>query len=302
MICQANMNNSSILLFLPTSFMSRWQTKTDCSTMLFIYFLRRFFPLITVTISALMLTATAGVADADDALRTELSAQQGALISMAIAKDSTAHLDDAPLAISENGYIAFGFHRDDKAPQTLIITAADGTQKTMTLTPQERRYKTQSITGLAGKYVTPPEETLNRIAQDDFIRNGFLWPTKGIITGIYGSQRILNGQPRAPHYGIDIAAPTGTKVRAPADGIITLARDLYYTGGTLIIDHGLLISSTFLHLDSIDVSVGDVVTRGMTVGSVGSSGRSTGPHLDWRLNWGQKRLDPQLAAPPFQNN
>ena len=96
--------------------------------------------------------------------------------------------------------------------------------------------------------------------------------------------------------GADIAAPEGAPVTAPADGIITMAHDLYYTGGTIIIDHGLMVSSTLLHLETMAVKEGDKVTRGMVIGTVGSTGRSTGPHLDWRINWGTKRLDPQLAV------
>lgn len=236
---------------------------------------------------------------------------QGGMISVKLPNQATASLDETPLPVSENGYIAFGFHRDDSASQRLVITYEDGSRYVTEITPLQRSYKTQSITGLAGKYVSPPQETLARIASDRrnvaearavlsggdaFITQGLDWPLQGTITGIYGSQRILNGQPRAPHYGIDIAAPTGTPVRAPADGIITLADDLYYTGGTLIIDHGLHISSTLLHLETMNVGVGDKVTAGMVIGTVGSTGRSTGPHLDWRINWNEKRLDPQLAV------
>ena len=236
---------------------------------------------------------------------------QGGLIMAQLPKGAYASLDGTPLVQSEKHYIAFGIHRDDTAMLELVITHADGTRYITALRPKKRRYKTQSISGLAGKYVSPPQETLARIKrdakdvsearditsqQDDFIINGFDWPLKGTITGVYGSQRILNGKPRAPHYGIDIAAPKGTPVIAPADGIITLAHDLYYTGGTVIIDHGLGISSTMLHLEKVDVARGQHIRRGAIIGLVGSTGRSTGPHLDWRINWKQKRLDPQLAA------
>ena len=237
---------------------------------------------------------------------------QGGLITAQLPDGATATLDNKSLVISANNHIAFGFHRDDSAPQMLQIILADGRVMLTRLTPQKRSYKTQSITGLAGKYVSPPQKVLDRIAtdranvatardalsrQDDFAKNGFDWPLRGTITGVYGSQRILNGKPRAPHYGIDIAAPKGAPVTAPADGIVTLADDLYYTGGTLIIDHGLMVSSTLLHLETLNVTLGDKVTRGMVIGTVGSTGRSTGPHLDWRINWHQKRLDPELAAP-----
>ena len=237
--------------------------------------------------------------------------EQGGLIIAQLPKGSQAQLDDIKLPQSADGYIAFGFHRDDIDAQILKITDKDNHLHLTELTPKIRNYKTQSITGLAGKYVSPPQKVLDRIArdreevtlarsltstQDDFAKTGFNWPLKGTVTGIYGSQRILNGQPRAPHYGIDIAAPTGTAISAPAAGIITLVEDLYYTGWTIIIDHGLGISSTYLHLSSVDVITGEAVQMGDIIGKVGSTGRSTGSHLDWRINWYQKRLDPQLAT------
>ena len=120
------------------------------------------------------------------------------------------------------------------------------------------------------------------------------------ISGVYGSQRILNGKPRQPHYGIDIAAPKGTPVVAPADAVVRLAEsDLYYTGGTLILDHGHGLSSAFLHLATVDVRVGESVRRGQKIGTVGSTGRSTGPHLDWRINWFDRRIDPAPLVPPM---
>ena len=120
-------------------------------------------------------------------------------------------------------------------------------------------------------------------------------PVSGTVTGVYGSQRILNGEPRQPHYGIDIAAPAGTPVLAPAGGRVTLVRDLYFSGWTLLITHGLGLNSAFLHLQSVDVTVGDEVPRGAVIGYVGSTGRSTGPHLDWRLDWQGRRLDAALV-------
>ena len=162
--------------------------------------------------------------------------------------------------------------------------------------------------------VTPPESVLARIksenakiaearaqdrAEPDYL-TGFVWPTVGRISGVYGSQRILNGKPRQPHYGIDIAAPAGTPVRAPADGIVTLAEgDLYYTGGTLIIDHGHGLTSAFLHMKDVEVALGQRVRQGERIGTVGSTGRSTGPHLDWRINWFKARIDPSLLAGPM---
>jgi murein DD-endopeptidase MepM/ murein hydrolase activator NlpD len=158
--------------------------------------------------------------------------------------------------------------------------------------------------------VTPPATVLARIKSDsdavraarqrqaplgDFWR-GFDWPALGQISGIYGSQRILNGQPRQPHYGIDIAAPTGTPVYAPASGLVTLVKDLYFSGWTVVIAHGLGVNSSFLHLDQVDVKPGMMVERGGLIGTIGATGRATGPHLDWRIDWQGRRIDPGLLV------
>jgi murein DD-endopeptidase MepM/ murein hydrolase activator NlpD len=129
---------------------------------------------------------------------------------------------------------------------------------------------------------------------------GFVWPAQGPISGVYGSQRFYNGEPRNPHYGVDVAVPKGTPVHAPAAGVVTLAEpDLYFSGGTVILDHGYRLSSTFLHMSEVSVQVGDELQAGDLIGAVGSTGRATGPHLDWRMNWRQQRIDPQLLAPPM---
>ena len=166
----------------------------------------------------------------------------------------------------------------------------------------------QRIDGLEEKKVTPPEEVYERIKKEniliakareinsdlDFFKNKFILPVDdAIITGVYGSQRILNGKPRWPHYGIDFAQKLGTPIKAMADGVVTMAeQDLYFTGATLIFDHGHGISTLYMHLDKIFVELGDIVKQGEIIGTVGSSGRSTGPHLDVRLNWFGTRLDP----------
>ena len=134
---------------------------------------------------------------------------------------------------------------------------------------------------------------------DNFLES-FIWPVKGRISGVYGSQRVLNGEPRRPHFGIDIAAPTGTPIVAPAGGTVVLAeKDHFFTGGIIIIDHGYSLSSTLFHMDTVEVEVGQVVAQGDRVGTVGATGRATGPHLDWRMNWGKERLDPQLVVGPM---
>ena len=162
---------------------------------------------------------------------------------------------------------------------------------------------------LKKKMVTPPKSFWDRIKKEnkvikevrsldsdvDFIFQKFDWPTKGIISGVFGSQRILNGKPKRPHYGVDIAAPEGTDILAPTEAIVRMAeKDLYYTGGTVMLDHGHGVTSVYSHLSSINVKVGNKINKGQKIGEVGSTGRSTGSHLDWRINWFSERLDPAL--------
>lgn len=238
---------------------------------------------------------------------------QGGMIIIKTDPDATLTVDDQPLMLSAEGLAVLGFHRDDTSAIHLHATYSDGGEAYLAVTPELRQFNEQRIDGLPNNMVTPPQAVLDRIARDRIEvskarsvsseltgwQQDFIWPTYGIITGIYGSRRILNGEPRAPHYGIDIAANTGTPVKAPADGVITMVDDLYFTGMTIIMDHGHGISSTFLHLDKVNVQLGETVKQGDNIGSVGSSGRSTGAHLDWRINWFDKRLDPALLAGPM---
>ena len=176
----------------------------------------------------------------------------------------------------------------------------------------KREYAIQRLEGLPPKMVTPPPEVTARIQADQrmvaaarkrdtpitHFAETFVWPCLGRISGVFGSQRILNGQPKQPHYGVDVAVPTGTPMRAPAGGIVSLAHpDMYYTGGTLMIDHGYGLSSAFLHLSKLLVKEGQVVKQGEVVALTGATGRVTGPHLDWRMNWFDARVDAELLVP-----
>ena len=238
---------------------------------------------------------------------------QGGLVLLKAEPGASLSLDGEPLMATDDGVAVIGFHRDDTATITVTATAKDGRETTKQFTPKLREYEEQRIEGLPPKMVTPPEEVLARIKRDramvvmarsaatplEHFTGRFDWPAQGIITGIYGSRRILNGEPRAPHYGIDIAAPEGSPVTAPQGGIIRMVADLYFTGWTIILDHGHGVNSTFLHLKDAAVIPGDRVEKGQLLGHVGSTGRSTGPHLDWRVNLFGKRLDPQLLAGPM---
>ena len=260
--------------------------------------------LVAALVLLMALAAPAKALDIDGAEILSGNAVEGGLIIARTNPSNQIMLDDDAIEIAKNGVFVIGFHRDSDSPVKLRIIAPDGSVKTSLLSPRQRDYNIQRIDGLKSTMVTPPATVLARIKSDgdavrtarqrkaplgDFWR-GFDWPALGRISGIYGSQRILNGAPRAPHYGIDIAAAKGTPVLAPAGGRITLVKELYFSGWTVLITHGFGLNAAFLHMDSVSVTSGDVVRRGTQIGTVGSTGRSTGPHLDWRLDW---RIDRQ---------
>ena len=215
-------------------------------------------------------------------------------------------VDKKEVRVSQDGYFVFGIDRDRKFDVT-ITKILDGKKEKIIKKVLKRKYNIQRIDGLEESKVTPPESVYKRIKAENnrigearainselpFFKDQFIMPVKGIISGVYGSQRILNGKPKWPHYGIDIAAKQGTKIKSSGTGVVTMAEDdLYYTGGTVIMDHGHGISTIYSHLENVIVSVGDKINQGDIIGTVGSTGRSTGPHLDFRVNWFQTRLDP----------
>ncbi len=234
---------------------------------------------------------------------------QGGLMQGRTDPGTEVTFDGRPVRISKDGVFLIGFGRDAPAQAKLVVTFTDGSREWRELKVGQRKYKIQRIDGLPPRKISPSEEDLARIhresasikeartkddARTDFLK-GFIWPAKGRISGIYGSQRILNGEPRRPHYGLDIAAPVETPVVAPASGIVTLTHpDMFYSGGTLILDHGHGLSSTFIHLHRILVKEGQYVRQGDVIAEIGATGRVTGPHLDWRINLFKRRLDPQL--------
>jgi murein DD-endopeptidase MepM/ murein hydrolase activator NlpD len=216
-------------------------------------------------------------------------------------------IDKKKVKVSKDGYFAFGIKKDRKL-DIIIIEKINSKTNKIVKKILKRNYIIQRIDGLPEKKVTPPEEFYARIKRDNvligkarevdsdlpFFKDKFIMPVDdAIITGVYGSQRILNGIPKWPHYGLDFAQKKGTPVKAMNNAIVTLSEDdLYYTGGTIIFDHGHGISTLYMHMDKIFVKVGDHVKKGDIVGTVGATGRATGPHLDIRLNWFGSRLDP----------
>ena len=236
---------------------------------------------------------------------------QGGLVKGKTNKNISVKFKERLLRKTSKGFFVIGFGRDHPKVANLSIKI-NKKWISKTLYIKKRIYKTQIINGLEKKMVTPPKSFYERIIREnkaiknirnldsdiDFIFQKFNWPAKGIISGVFGSQRILNGKPKRPHYGIDIAAKKGTSVIAPIESIVRMAeKDLYYTGGTIMLDHGHGVTSVYSHLSLINVNVGDKVKKGQKIGEIGSTGRSTGPHLDWRINWFLERLDPALLVP-----
>ncbi|MDZ4734951.1 MAG: M23 family metallopeptidase [Rhodospirillaceae bacterium] len=262
---------------------------------------------------ALALLLLPGCARAD-AIRIDGNLTQGGLVIGQVAPGSSVLFEGRHVRVGAGGWFLLGFGRE-APPQALVeATLPDGTAERLALDVAQREYDIQHIDGLPDQMVTPDEALQVRIAAEretiiaawahdttatDFL-GGFVWPVIGPISGVYGSQRILNGEPRQPHFGVDMAAPEGTPVAAPAGGIVRLAEpDLYFTGGTVIIDHGHGLSSTLMHMASVAAVVGQRVEQGDIVGTVGATGRATGPHLDWRMNLYEARIDPQLLVPPM---
>ncbi len=232
---------------------------------------------------------------------------QGHFILGKTEPGSNIYIDKKKVKVSEDGFFAFGIGKDRKFDIT-ITKNINGNNEKIIKKIQKRKYNIQRIDGLPEKKVTPPEEFYARIKKDNqligkarevdsnlpFFKEKFIVPVdNAVITGVYGSQRILNGIPKWPHYGLDFAKKKGSPVKAMNNGIVTLSEsDLYYTGGTIIFDHGHGISTLYMHMDKIFVKVGDHIKKGDVVGTVGATGRATGPHLDIRLNWYGVRLDP----------
>lgn len=246
--------------------------------------------------------------------------RQGGFLVIKTQPHTALTYDGVTLQSDAMGRAFIGFHRDEPPSTTLTIQGVGD----MVLRPKKRSYLVQRLKGIPQKYVEPPKATMNRIIRERTEKANAIAPMTPVqfygkvwglplvnkktdrktgkqqdarknpipITGIYGSQRFYNGKPRNPHYGIDFAVPQGTPVVAPMDGTITLAKDLYFSGNTIYLDHGGGLFSAFLHLSKINVAVGDTITKGQKIGEVGSTGRSTGPHLDWRINWKHKRIDP----------
>jgi len=234
---------------------------------------------------------------------------QGGLVVGQLETGNILKLNGNNVKLSNDKYFVFAIGRDEIGPMNITVLENDKIISINQIKVIKRDYEIQRINGLPKKMVTPDEEVIKRIIADNkiiikakeldlnntFFKKDFLMPTDGIISGVFGSQRILNDVPKSPHKGIDIAAPEGQIILSTNDGIVTLAEDnLYYTGGTIIIDHGHGVKSIYAHMSSVDVVTQQEVSKGEMIGKVGSTGRSTGPHLHWGVMWFNQYVDPQL--------
>lgn len=259
----------------------------------------------------------AEVRDLGHGIRLEGNFTQGGMVMGQAPAGAKIQFQKRTLPVSANGVFVLGFGRDDTSPQTLQITLPGGAHQNIALAIKKREFQIQKVTGVPARTVNPDPKDMARIEKEQaavgsarevvslhtFFRDEFVWPVKGPVTGVYGSQRFYNGEPRSPHFGVDLAVPHGTTIVAPADGVVSMAYpDMFFSGDTIVLDHGMGISTSYLHMSKMLVKKGDVVKKGQPIGKVGASGRATGPHLCWRLNWFQSRLDPQLimASPKPQ--
>jgi hypothetical protein len=237
-------------------------------------------------------------------------AQGGMLVGRA-APGTRLVLDGRAVRVSPSGDFVFGFGRDHGASATLAVTPPGGRAETRSLVVRKRDWDVQHISGLPPAQVTPDEAALRRITAEreklgaaraaDTALTGFAeplaWPARGRISGIFGSQRVLNGQPRQPHYGLDVAGPVGTPISAALGGRVTLSGDFFFFGQLLVIDHGHGVNTLYAHLSERLVEEGAAVTRGQPIAKMGATGRVTGPHLHFSLSWYQTWLDPQPLLP-----
>ena len=265
--------------------------------------------LVGAAIAAMTVPSTAMAAPAGTHVPDQVS--QGALVVARTDPGNRVQVAGRDVRVADDGSFVFGVARDATGRVPVKVTRPDGSVEWDSPDVMAREWDIEIIDGVPPETVDPPKAVAERIAREaaavaaartrDDARNGFAqafgWPVRGRISGRFGSGRVYNGRPGAGHSGMDIAAAEGTPVLAPASGVVTLADDLYITGGTVLLDHGHGVSSNFLHLSRIDVAVGDTVEQGEPIGAVGATGRATGPHLHWGVNWFDVRVDPALVLP-----
>ena len=242
-----------------------------------------------------------------EVIRCSGAHRQGAALVCRTAPGSQVTLGDITVSADADGWVVVGHDRDAEPQTVLRVVGGDGAVFEQTIPVEQREYDIQRIEGTPRRFNQLSQEDLARSRREGRIKaaayqsrdaqrgfsTGFVMPLEGRITGVYGSQRYYNGDPGRPHYGIDIAAPSGTDVVSPADGVVTLANDdMFWEGGLIFIDHGQGFTSAFLHMHTVAVEVGERVSQGDVIGTVGAGGRSTGAHLDWRIKWHDRYINP----------
>ena len=247
------------------------------------------------------------------ALAIDRQPEQGGMVIGRTGPGCALFMDGLERRVAEDGHFILGFGLDHGPWAVLRVMCPDGTQRRQFLSIAEREWGEERVDGPPGDAASPGSAELERMRADaermasarsadsalDGWREALAWPVAGPVTGAFGARRTRGGAPRRPHFGVDIAAPAGAPVRAAASGRVSLAEELYLPGAAVIVDHGFGLSSSYLHLGSIAVAPGDEVAQGDALGTVGATGRAAGPHLDWRLNWFDARLDPARAAGPM---
>jgi len=256
--------------------------------------------------AALALPALLLARKAEAATEWRGTPSQGALLIGRGAAGARLALDGQAIRVSPEGLFAFGFGRDHAARSTLTVNGV-----AQSIGVARREWDVQHISGLPPAQVTPDAAALERIrvererlsavrgadsARVDFA-GGLAWPARGRISGVFGSQRVLNGQPRQPHFGLDVAGPVGTPILAAASGKVTLAADFHFFGKLMVLDHGHGVNTLYAHLSAMDLREGDEVPQGKRIGAMGATGRVTGPHLHFSLSWYRVWLDPQPLLP-----
>ena len=245
------------------------------------------------------------------ALQLNGARTQGGLVIGRVAPRERVFLDSREVRVSPDGVFLIGLGRDAPSEVKFLVQNRDGVRVEKRLSISKRSYKVSHVNGLPESKVTPKPSDMKKIREDNakiarvrkldsaeaHFMTGFIWPATGRISGVFGSQRILNGEPRRPHNGIDIAAPRGTPVVAMAEGQVALANsDMFLTGKTVMINHGHGLTSIYIHMDRITVKRADLVSRGQQIGTVGMTGRATGPHLHWGVSLFNTKLDPALLV------
>ncbi len=269
--------------------------------------------LIAVLLTVFFWLCINSLAQAEKIFSLDGSFIQGGLVIGKTDPKNYVEINGQSLNVTGSGHFVLGIGYKE-TNISILVTSPSGLREKKEILITKRNYDTQRIDGLPTNKVSPPGQVIEKINHErslvysarqrnssytDFL-DQFIWPVTGVITGVYGSKRILNGNPRQPHFGLDIAGPIGRPICSPAGGVVSLAEsNMFFSGGTVIIDHGHGLSSTFLHLSQIKVNIGERVEKGSIIGAMGDTGRVTGAHLDWRISWFQKRLDPALLVGPM---